>query len=211
MTDSQGVKSIVATADSRTESVFMRGIRSDGQLLFCRESFNGSSKWIIGDESTQTQLPSTDGSPTGFAALSDWHAVLVSSLGGGETVHSYRNGSLTPLVDTSGTINSFREVATNNQGDVVFMAVLDSGRIAILSDSHPEAPIISTGDVLLGSPVRSIMMFPSLNDSGQFAFRADLADNRVVLFRADVVPEPSCLVLGLLGMTGLARRRRWSV
>ncbi len=209
--DTDGVQATVSTADSQNGSVFMRGIDSNGKVLFCRDAINEPDKWFIGDASSQIELPSTDGTFTGFASLSDYQAVLAGSLlDGGEAIYSYKDGAMTPLVDTSGTIKSFREIATNNHGDWVFMATLDYENVAIFSDVDLANPIVSTGDSLLGSSVTNLMMFPSLNDSGQFVFQAQLTDHRTVLVRADVVPEPTglCLVLGGLVVAAFRRGSR---
>jgi len=72
--------------------------------------------------------------------------------------------------------------------------------------------VIATGDPLFGSIVVGLDFTPTgLNDAGQIAFAATLADGRQVVARADlVVPEPSTLVLvavGILSLVGYGRRR----
>jgi len=66
------------------------------------------------------------------------------------------------------------------------------------------------GDPLLGSEVVATRFFQNgLNDAGQVAFEALLADGQAVVIRADPVPEPgSGLVVVAAGALLLRRRRR---
>ena len=100
----------------------------------------------------------------------------------------------------------------NNQGIVAFDA---NNKISILSNGVSEQ-IIGIGDSLLGSTVQSVF-FPSsksLNNAGQLAFYAQLADGTKAIFRADPistkVPEPTA-ILGLVAIAGLgiSSRRRY--
>jgi hypothetical protein len=50
-----------------------------------------------------------------------------------------------------------------------------------------------------GSQVADVV-FGDLNHNGQIAFLVSLADNRLAIFRADPVPEPSALLLPSLGI-----------
>ena len=76
--------------------------------------------------------------------------------------------------------------------------------------------VIATGDSLFGSIVTSITFTtPGLNNLGQIAFRADLADGTTGIFRADIqtdpIPEPTTIALlgiGLGGLEGAEVRRR---
>jgi PEP-CTERM motif len=93
---------------------------------------------------------------------------------------------------------------------VAFLATLDAGGVGVFTGSHPVGDlVIATGDSLFGSPVTSLASFSpdGLNDIGQVAFGATLADGRQVIVRADpvAVPEPSTLILfsgGFLGIAG---------
>jgi hypothetical protein len=62
-----------------------------------------------------------------------------------------------------------------------------------------------------GSTVTSLSFGRGINDAGQIAFEATLADGRTGIYRADLqtVPEPSSLLLGCLGgasVLGFGRR-----
>jgi hypothetical protein len=66
--------------------------------------------------------------------------------------------------------------------------------------------VIAIGDPLFGSTVTGFLLDPEgLNDAGQVAFLAQLADGRIAIARADPteVPEPMPLSLRLLGVAGL--------
>jgi len=100
----------------------------------------------------------------------------------------------------------------NNQGTVAFGS---GNKISLLSNGVSEQ-IIGSGDSLLGSTVQSVF-FPSsksLNNAGQVAFYAQLADGTKGIFRADPistkVPEPTA-ILGLVAIAGLgiSSRRRY--
>jgi hypothetical protein len=104
----------------------------------------------------------------------------------------------------------------NNQGTV---ALGSSNKISLLSNGVSDQ-VIGIGDSLLGSTVQSVF-FPSnkgLNNAGQVAFYAQLADGTKGIFRADPistpistkVPEPGA-ILGLVAVAGLgiSSRRRY--
>jgi len=115
-------------------------------------------------------------------------------------------GPLTTIADTRGPFSFLFGPSINDEGTVAFLAGLDAGGAGIFIGPDVEADrVIATGDRLFGSPV-SFVEFgggQSLNDTGQIAFRAGLADGRVVLVRADPIPEPSSLFLLAVGALAL--------
>jgi hypothetical protein len=72
--------------------------------------------------------------------------------------------------------------------------------------------VITRGDTLFGSTVTGLSLFAnSLNNNGQIAFTATLADGRQVIVRANgdnssAVPEPN-LLLGLTFFGGILGRQ----
>src|SRR5262249_14274153 len=74
----------------------------------------------------------------------------------------------------------------NNQGMVAFRGVLREGGGGIFTGPDSERDkVIRTGEPLFGSTVTSVGFFGGINDAGQIAFRATLADGRVAMVRAD--------------------------
>lgn len=104
----------------------------------------------------------------------------------------------------------------NNSGTVAFLANLSTqpGAVGIFTLSGGVIDkVIATGDRLFGSTVTNLKFFrEGLNDAGQVAFYASLADGTQGIFRADPesVSEPasalSPLRVGFLGL-GLRQKR----
>jgi hypothetical protein len=135
---------------------------------------------------------------------------------GGQGIFTGSGGPTTTIADDSGPFISFSQLATINSGGMVaFGAQPDVGFAGIFIGPDPIADkVIASGDPLDGTLVNALGIFSeALNDSGQIAFLAVLADGRSGIFRADpvttTVPEPPSLLLvggGLVGMAALRRR-----
>ena len=103
-------------------------------------------------------------------------------------------GPLTTIVDTSGPsgpFSNFGNPSINNAGMVVFLAFLKAGGSGIFTGPDPVADkVITTGDLLFGFTVTSLGFLQGLglNDAGQVAFFATLANGASGVFRADPVP-----------------------
>jgi hypothetical protein len=121
----------------------------------------------------------------------------------GEELVSGNGGPLTTIADTSGPFQSFgftfvgfTPPALNNNGDVAFLADLDTGGSGIFVGPDPVADrVIGTGDTLDGSTVTNLRFCDEgLNDSGQLAFQATFDDpnvpdgRRVAIYRATPAP-----------------------
>ena len=117
-----------------------------------------------------------------------------------EIVKIDADGTSTVVADTRGEFASFgfRPPSLNNNGDVAFLADLDSGGSGVFVGPDPiNDRVISTGDALDGSTVRNITFCEEgLSDSGELAFVVQLADNpdtpeddsRTAVFRATPAP-----------------------
>jgi hypothetical protein len=140
-------------------------------------------------------------------------AFLASSLIGGQPTQGIftGNGGAPTLLSTG---NFSGTPAINDSGTVAYNELVGNGGEALFTTAGPGSPameIIATGDSLFGSTVTVLGLSTfGLNDAGQVAFGAQLADGRTVIVRADLgaVPEPSSvwlLGLGVLGSVGLSR------
>jgi hypothetical protein len=114
-----------------------------------------------------------------------------------EIVKIDADGTRTVVADTRGEFAAFgfRPPSLNNNGDVAFLADLDSGGSGIFVGPDPiNDRVISTGDALDGSTVQNITFCEEgLSDSGELAFvarlEADTPDGfRTAVFRATPVP-----------------------
>jgi len=116
-------------------------------------------------------------------------------------IFSGNGGPVTTIAGSSSSFMPFNDPGVNNQGMVAFTAFLGLDNIGIFTG--PDAigdRVVASGDPLFGSTVVGIEFDPNgLNDAGQIAFSASLADGRQVVARADaVVPEaPTFVLLGL--------------
>lgn len=128
---------------------------------------------------------------------------------GSQGIFTSNGGAITTIADTSNSFISFnRGLAINNKGTVAFSATLNTGTRGIFTGSDPvNDKVIAIGDPLFDSTVRSLSFFrEGLNNSGQIAFYAQLADGTFGVYRAEPelqsVPEPAS-VLGLLAVSAL--------
>lgn len=119
------------------------------------------------------------------------------------SIYTGDGGELTKVVDTSGAFSTLGSPVINDAGEVAFFADLLAGGGGIFVGPDPVADrVIAIGDALDGSTVTALAFSTfSLNDNGEVAFFASLADGRSGIFRADpqAVPEPSSLALMLAG------------
>lgn len=135
---------------------------------------------------------------------------------GGSSIFTSSDGNLTTIADTSGSFNSFiSDVAINEPGNVAFLADLDNGTTGIFTGSDSGFnEVIAVGDTLGGSTVTQLRISRNgLNDAGQIAFDAVLADGTQRVFRADPIAVPesgssALFALAILGMVGIRWRRR---
>ena len=137
---------------------------------------------------------------------------------GGSAIFTSSSGLLTAIADTNnGYFKSFNsDVAINQQGAVAFLADLDNQGSGLFTGSKDLGykEVIAVGDALGGSTVSQLRISRNgINDAGQIAFDAVLADGSQRIFRAEPVPEPgdgiiSVLALAIFGTVSYRWRRR---
>ncbi|MBD1931224.1 MULTISPECIES: DUF7453 family protein [Cyanophyceae] len=147
-------------------------------------------------------------------------AVLDAGLSG---VFTGNGTTTTTIADSSGAFNSFFGTPSiNDFGTVAFLAGLDAGGSGIFTGNNPlKDKVIVTGDTLFGSTVQELSFYrEGLNNSGQVAFFASLANGTGGIFRADPivveppkdVPEPASvlglLAVGTFGATSVMKRKQ---
>lgn len=102
--------------------------------------------------------------------------------------------TISPLLN-AGPGQQFRylgEVGIADNGDVAIQAVDSAWNSTLLLHRYDQfLPIVSTGDILFGSAIKSLYFSGAVNSRGQVAFSYDLADGRKGFARAELIPEPS--------------------
>jgi hypothetical protein len=136
---------------------------------------------------------------------------------GGEGVFRIDNSGLHTIADTSGAFRELTAPSINNLGHVAFSARLDDRNFGVFIGPDPVVDrIVGPGDPLDGSTVLSaVTSSRSLNNAGQIAFHATLADGREGVYRADplqpatvAIPEPSAMVLLVVACVTMLRQKR---
>lgn len=164
-----------------------------GTVAFVAGLDAGGEGIFTGSGGLTTTIADTSGPLNSFEvpAINDAGTVaFVASLDvGGRGVFTGSGGPTTTIADTSGPFSSFGAPSINAGGTVAFTAFLDEGGSGIFTGPDPIADkVIRTGDCLFNSTVTSLFSFSAaLNDAGQVAFLARLANGRDVIVRADPV------------------------
>lgn len=126
-------------------------------------------------------------------------------------VFTGNGGPVSTLVDDTGPFSFFSVASINNNGDVAFFGSTSSSHGIYTGPNIVADKVIEKGDPLDGSSVVSLAASSGFyNDAGQVTFLAFLADNRLGVFRADPIPEPTSLTWAAIFASVLFRpwRRR---
>lgn len=197
-------------------SYTLPSINDEGTVAFNAGLDTGGSAIFTGSGGQLTTIADTNSGFTYLSAptLNDSETVAFNGgFAGGSGVFTSSNGQITTIAETSGIFSDFRsDVALNELGQVTFLADLDNGRTAIFTGSDSGLnEVIAVGDSLGGSTVTQLFIsHDGLNDAGQVAFDAVLADGSQRVFRADPIAVPesngsALFALAILGIVGL----RW--
>jgi hypothetical protein len=211
-----------------TRSVESYSLNDQGIVAFRRGLSGGGSGIFTGNGTTTTTIADTSGifSNLGAASINNEGTVAFNADldAGGEGIFTGNGTTTTTIADTSGIFSNFGAASINDAGIVAFLAGQDAGGTGIFTGSNSLTnKVIGTGDTLFGSTVTSLGFFrEGLNNPGQLAFFASLADGTTGIFRADHrgvpdeptkdVPEPASglglLALGALGAGSMMQRKQ---
>lgn len=175
-------------------------INVSGQVAFHGIRQDGSEGIFVGNGGALTIIADTSGPFASFSdapAISDngqvlFQATLKASSDGPQVPGLFvsASGSVYRVADANGHFISFGYApAVNAQGQVAFLGTTRSGKVGIFTGGDPQVDrVVAIGDDLDGSTVfdLSVLSFRTgLNNSGQIAFIAELADGRTGVYRAD--------------------------
>ncbi len=173
-------------------------INENDQVAFSAGLDAGGQGIFVGDGKTTTEIANNYGEFDLFSApdINDEEeiAFLVQRDNGSRGIYLNSYGETELLVDDSGQFSFFNsQPALNNNGEVAFYAQLDDGSAGIYVASEiGNELIVSVGDELAGSTVADLIIVQDgLNDFGQVAYQAELADGSFAIFRADPISTPS--------------------
>ncbi len=162
-----------------------------GRVVFIASLDAGGSGIFTSDGGPVTTIADTTGPLQSFTAgnyINDSGLVAFRATmdSGEEGVFTGNGGALTTIADTTGPFSVLRDLAANNEGVVAIYAYLDAGGTGVFTGSDPVADkVIASGDPLDGSTVSSVQFHGyGINDNGQVAFTATLADGRKGVFIA---------------------------
>jgi hypothetical protein len=126
--------------------------------------------------------------PAIAAGLVAFEGVRASGIHG---IYMTRGGLVTTIADNAAIFFDFVDPAVNSLGEVAFVAGLVGGDWAMFSGSHPVVDrVIGLNDSLFDSTMVVVdVLRGGINDAGQIAFWAGLANGRQVIVRADPVAD----------------------
>jgi len=107
--------------------------------------------------------------------------------GGAAGIFTDDAGRITRVTETDGAFEAYRGALITDLGQVVMIATPHGGSLGLFGGPNPDADrILALGDPLLDTTVDDFAANPvSINAGGQAAIRANLADGRQAILRAD--------------------------
>jgi Ca2+-binding RTX toxin-like protein len=173
-------------------------INEDNQVAFNAGLDTGGQGVFVYDGVTINEIVNNDGEFEQFSSpdINDEGAIafLAQKDDGSRGIYTNTYGQLNVLVDDSSEFSLFNsQPAFNNNGEVAFYGELDDGSAGIFVASETGyEQIVAVGDELAGSTVSELVIVQEgINDSGQVAFQARLADGNFAIFRADPISQPT--------------------
>jgi len=169
-------------------------------------SRNGDDTLYLKNGNTTTNLGTISADFFSNIAVNNSGTVIASTLG--HKVYLASGGLLTPIVNNNGTFSEDDAVSINDSGQYAFFADLAAGGSGIFTGPDPVLDkVVETGDPLAGSTIVSLgFASEGLNNSGQIAFWADLANGEQGEFVASV-PEPSSGIIMVIILCGVLLAR----
>ncbi len=170
-------------------------INAGGTVAFLAFLRTGGEGIFTGSGGPLTTIADTSGAFRNFSLFGDpainaaGTVAFVAFTPEGIGVFTGTGGPITTLIDPRRSpYNSICCVSINDRGTVAFMATLSTGEKGIFTGPDPVADkVIAVGDALFGSTVTELDFDrpPGLNNNGQAAFFARLADLTTGIYRAD--------------------------
>ena len=195
----------IPVPESQNNQIGMLSLNNVGHV-----AFSTGSKVYVSDGKTTTLL--TDGDKQYFLfyrpVINDHGMVVVQTASEPQDdwvakhLVAIEDGKVTVLASTQGPfLDLLSSHAVNNQGQVVFSALLDGGITGIFAGPNPTTDVvIKTGDLLLGTKIIDGPVFSNrgFNDAGKIVFYARLDDGTEGIYRAD--PHPSSIPISSNGI-----------
>jgi hypothetical protein len=194
----------------------LRGVINDGGVVaYTVDKAGGSSSELVIVGETTNKLNS--GRFLGLDLNNNGTVAFVSSEGADNYgLFKFDGTSTIPIADRKTGFTGFDTVSLNDGGSIAVLGTEANGKRGIFSGTDSlKNKVVTVGDSLLSSTVTNLFFSrDGLNNSGQIAFLAELANGHSGVFRADIdnqitlqsatkrVPEPSS-ILGLLLIAGL--------
>jgi hypothetical protein len=172
-----------------------------GQVAFVAAAEPWGGGLFVGDGTSLTTIADTSYQFGGFGPAPSINNVgmvafyaIPDPTERGSGIFLAGGGLLSTVAETNGSFADFGPAVAlgdvddlGRGGRVAFVADLWAGGTGIFTGSDPQADrVIATGDPLFDSTVASLGFFhQGINEGGQIAFFAQLADGRQVIVRAD--------------------------
>jgi len=196
--------SLIRIADTSTTFAVLDAdprINRDGQVAFHGILRDGREGIFIGNGGALTTIADTSGPYASFSdapAISDngqvlFQATLKATTDTPEISGLFLSsaGQIKTVANDTGHFASFGFApAINTQGQIAFLGTTKSGQVGVFAGTDEKLDrVVAIGDALDGSTVvdLSVLSFRTgLNNSGQIAFIAGLADGRTGVYRGDL-------------------------